>query len=64
MAISSYTAKSHSLTLLFDFLLVILIFLVVLLGIFVYSVSLSRSSGRDVSKIPQQINPYGKVGSQ
>ncbi len=61
--VTDYNSKSKP-VLLLDFLLLMLLFLVFLLGVFVFSVNLSRRSGHDVTKIPAQIDPYGKVGTE
>lgn len=52
--------KKHKLTLLLDFLLVILIFVVFLIGVLVYSFNLSKKSGRDVTRMPQQVFPANR----
>lgn len=48
---------------LLDFLVLILIIVLVFFGILVYSINLSRRSGHDVTRIPFEVNPQGKVGT-
>lgn len=61
--VPSHASKSKP-VLFLDFLLLVLLFLVVLLGTYFYSVRLSRTSGYDLTKIPSKVDPFGKVGSE
>lgn len=63
MSISTYTPKRHGMVSLMDFLILILIVVLIFFGILIYSINLSRRSGHDVSKIPFEVNPNGRVGT-
>lgn len=55
--------KKPSVVILLDFALVVFIFVVILLGVLSWSVGLSRRSGRDVTKIPSEVDFRGRVGT-
>ena len=63
MSIETYTPKRHGMVSLLDFLILVLIIVLVFFGILVYSINLSRKSGHDVTRIPFEVNPSGKVGT-
>ena len=63
MSIETYTPKRHGMVSLLDFLILVLIVVLVFFGTLVYSINLSRRSGHDVTRIPFEVDPQGKVGT-
>ena len=63
MSSANYKPKKQGMVSFLDFLLLLLIIAVIFFGILIYSVNLSRRSGHDVTRIPFEVNPQGKVGT-